>query len=431
MNDLDSVVYVHQLSADDVRPNKGRRTITRLFRRNSLTPSDKISKPIRRTSSRRSSRSISSAVSNLLSSASSPIKRQNSNDGNEFDYSDKKRRKGRRKSSRIAPPPPNSEPRFPIHNPPTTPTRSLRHMLAFGDNEPISAHLDPALRTPGTSSSNRDGFLTPTSPDVDPNFDLSLDPDPPHTAFNLQSFESATENERDARNFVDLPLTERQSSIKPEPDLTAIKLLSDRFYPQILKQHAPATNEASRCFSCNKPKYVGTPTGDGPEEDNYLYRCESCCPSRWICSNCMVSQHKSMPLHRVVRWDHEEFRVCSTSLCDLGLVVRFCSALGNACDCPSDGFNLREMEVLDTNGVHSLRYVQCHCERLQSPQSASCEQILSNRLWPATQSKVMRSFTFEVLNRFDLLNLHGYINVKQFLDATTQDESVCTTVVLL
>jgi hypothetical protein len=108
----------------------------------------------------------------------------------------------------------------------------------------------------------------------------------------------------------------------------------------------------------------------------------------------------------------------SVSLEQLGLIVRFTNLNGEECTCSEDIENFKFLEVYHTNGAHRVKYYRCGCNSVENPShTISPEQLISNGLFPATDKHPQRAFTFQLLYEYDVLNLFGYVNIKQFLDA--------------
>lgn len=150
---------------------------------------------------------------------------------------------------------------------------------------------------------------------------------------------------------------------------------------------------------------------------------KSCFCSGWMCSSCIVAEHKTSPFHRIVKWDENKKFCEAISLQELGLVVRLQTTDGISCTCSDRPQNCRPIEVLHTNGVHNISYIACTCGGRTNVRSASPEQLMTNALWPATYAQPEKAYTFQLLQHFDTLNLFGYINIKQFLDGIARIRS--------
>jgi hypothetical protein len=190
------------------------------------------------------------------------------------------------------------------------------------------------------------------------------------------------------------------------PDISKVKKTCDRYYPHIIKNHAPLSIRINHCsqYGCDSEL-------NGP-----WYRCTSCFASGWFCRKCIVSMHGNNPFHRLEEWNQEELVCNSVSLEKLGLVVRLGGLVECQCVCMED--SIGTLEVIHINGSHKMKYHSCFSkDNGRLSQTASPEQLISNGLYPATDVHPKRAFTFELLAEYDHLNLSGFINIKQFLDA--------------
>jgi hypothetical protein len=83
--------------------------------------------------------------------------------------------------------------------------------------------------------------------------------------------------------------------------------------------------------------------------------------------------------------------------------------------CPSRGRETACLTVAATNGKHIIKYYKCLCQ--DTGRVASATQLVANKLFPATLLSPEVAFTFELMNMFDIVNLHSSINIKQFCDS--------------
>jgi hypothetical protein len=183
------------------------------------------------------------------------------------------------------------------------------------------------------------------------------------------------------------------------PDSSAIEALVDKLYPQLLSRHAPCPGSLDQCAECN----IG----------EAQYSCSDCFTLQWYCKACIVKMHSCNPFHRVHRWSKEQKCKESTALVDLGLTIRLVHEDGKSCT--STG-NYRDLQVMHLNGFHRVKYQQCDCDISQT-HSASPKRLMANGLFPATFASPAVAFTFQILTFFDILNLYGHVNIKQFCDS--------------
>jgi hypothetical protein len=305
-------------------------------------------------------------------------------------------RRKRRMDGRLPPPPPNKGSIFPMHTPPSTPHRFSRTSVVASPLRDDVADTKESILPLFEQTSVEDlTFLNglTTFEDRDPQF--SNNSDFPHLLESSSSTHGVV--------FVDQK--------KPEdsvPDLSNIKRTCNRYYPHIIKHHAPSSARIDRCA-----KYGCDSEPNGP-----WYHCTSCFASGWFCRECIVSVHTNNPFHRLEEWCQEEMMCKSVALEKLGLVVRLSGLDGVVCQCVDMEGTIKTLEVIHTNGTHKMNYHTCHIEdNRNSTQTALPELLISNGLYPATDVSPKRAFTFELLTEYNHLNLSGFINIKQFLDA--------------
>jgi hypothetical protein len=192
-----------------------------------------------------------------------------------------------------------------------------------------------------------------------------------------------------------------------QPDYSEVQKICDRYYPHIMKQCAPSSKQVK----CAHPGCEASTNG-------LWYQCSTCFSSKWFCRRCIVSDHNSNPFHRIHEWNEIQGISVSVSLEQLGLVVHFDRINGEECKCSGQDENFKFLEVYHINGAHRIKYYQCSCNSDEmSSHTISPEQLISNSLFPATHKHPQRAFTFQLLHEYDVLNLYGYVNIKQFLDA--------------
>ena len=204
------------------------------------------------------------------------------------------------------------------------------------------------------------------------------------------------------------------------PDVVEIQRKVDRYYPYLVGRYVPASRLALQCAT----------VGCIQEQGDY-YACMTCCSGRWFCRDCMVARHRNNPYHHVEKWDTTKGCKTAVSLADMGLVLELDHSNGFPCNLPIERDvaieNLRSLQVLHTNGVHQVVYHCCGCEGAGHA-TAAPEQLLANGLFPATDKQPNRAFTFELLHQYDILDLSGYINTKQYLDGILELSPLANTV---
>jgi hypothetical protein len=191
-----------------------------------------------------------------------------------------------------------------------------------------------------------------------------------------------------------------------KPDQSQIKAKVDRYYPLVVGQYAPAPDLPCHCFT----------QGCTQAQDVY-YSCVDCTRVRWYCQKCIVDRHRDCALHRVEQWDNLQGCKSSTSLGALGLVLQFDHPNGHPCSCTSADRPIEVLTVLHTNGQHKILYRVCPLRSTSfGRHTATPEQLLANRFFPATDDKPEQAFTFDLLQHYDVLDLYSFINIKQFCD---------------
>jgi len=153
------------------------------------------------------------------------------------------------------------------------------------------------------------------------------------------------------------------------------------------------------------------------------YRCLECSYSSLYCSECIVKQHKALPLHRLeVRslqpplhstltlpqcWQNGFFN--RTSLHSLGLVCHL-GHDGDPCPVPSLS---RDLIIIDANGWHKVKVGFCACDS-KTPRNERYRQLLRMRWYPASFSRPRTAFTFDLLETYHKLTLQGKLNLYDF-----------------
>jgi hypothetical protein len=191
------------------------------------------------------------------------------------------------------------------------------------------------------------------------------------------------------------------------PDMTQIEALANELYPIMVARHSPLPDSLK---SCSKMHCTAT---------SPLYSCSDCFHPAWYCKECLLVAHENNPFHQIHEWNENDQCKVPTTLYDLGLAIRLVHADGK--ECRSNSL-FRDLKVLHWNGLHQVRYIQCSCDAsLATSRSASARQLMANQLFPATHNAPTTAFTFQALMLFDILNLLGYINIKQFCDSITSN----------
>ncbi|KLO04211.1 hypothetical protein SCHPADRAFT_840932, partial [Schizopora paradoxa] len=133
---------------------------------------------------------------------------------------------------------------------------------------------------------------------------------------------------------------------------------------------------------------------------NSWFRCLDCQPEA-KCATCVVNNHALEPFHRIERWNGWFWS--KDSLTDIGLVVKLGHATGS---CPSPG-NIREMHLIDTNGIFNTNVQFCGCAQSNGRITESFIQLLRSRWFPCTIAAPNSAVTFRCLDSICRLNNQG------------------------
>lgn len=153
-------------------------------------------------------------------------------------------------------------------------------------------------------------------------------------------------------------------------------------------------NAGGRCSSCG-------------EEKSAMYRCRECFLAPAVCSKCIVKRHQLQPLHKIQVWTGLYFD--EHTLHALGLVM-YLGHDGAPCPVP---FEVKEMVILHTNGIHRCSVQFCNC----SNSTPNFQQLVISRLFPATLKCPATAFTFDLLETFHQLALSSKITSYDYFDA--------------
>lgn len=145
--------------------------------------------------------------------------------------------------------------------------------------------------------------------------------------------------------------------------------------------------------------------------DGAIYRCDECFGRRLHCLDCLNDQHRHLPFHRVRRWKPgptAHFVPVNTE--ERGFTLHL-GHRGEPCPLSSAG-NVQEMDVMHTNGIHSISIAFCGCRN-----QLRWEQLLENDLFPGTEERPQSAFSFAVLEQFHTFNLVSKTAAQDFNQA--------------
>ncbi|KAJ7447609.1 hypothetical protein B0H11DRAFT_1744856 [Mycena galericulata] len=130
------------------------------------------------------------------------------------------------------------------------------------------------------------------------------------------------------------------------------------------------------------------------------HRCDRCMSGgELLCRECIVKEHKKLPLHVVQYWNGEHFE--EKPLIDLGLRVQLGHWVGrsNRCNLPEPAPG-KDFVIVGDHGVHRVALDFCGC----GTGGSHANQLLRARLYPATVVHPRTAATFDELDHFHLMN---------------------------
>lgn len=123
------------------------------------------------------------------------------------------------------------------------------------------------------------------------------------------------------------------------------------------------------------------------------------------CSTILPSLHANI----VQKWNGQYFE--PTTLQAVGLVFQLGHPPGQCC--PAPALAPRSFLVIDTNGFHPVTVQYCQCSG-EAQTGIRIQQLLRNKLYPATLDDPSMCCTFDTLNTFHLLTLQSKITAYDF-----------------
>ncbi|KAJ7834683.1 hypothetical protein B0H13DRAFT_2369770 [Mycena leptocephala] len=150
--------------------------------------------------------------------------------------------------------------------------------------------------------------------------------------------------------------------------------------------------------------------------DRRIFRCREC--GEFLqCKNCCLDRHAMTPLHLLKEWTGHFWT--DNTLKSLGLVYQL-GHQGGRCVVPDT--TIRSMVVMDTTGIHDVRYRRCGCDR--SDTLNPLRELLRNGWFPASATDPDSCATYKVLDTFRYLNVVGNINAHDFVTVLERMTSV-------
>ncbi|KAJ7448474.1 hypothetical protein B0H11DRAFT_1744214 [Mycena galericulata] len=147
----------------------------------------------------------------------------------------------------------------------------------------------------------------------------------------------------------------------------------------------------------------------GTEARPRFFRCADC--GEFLqCQECCIDRHKLTPLHFLKEWSGHFWT--SATLRDIGLVYQI-GHEGRPCPAPAPA--IRNMVVVETNGIHRISFRYCCCDEGRSVRNLS--QLMRNAWYPASLTDPTTCATYKVLEMFRLMTVVGNVNARDFVTA--------------
>ncbi|KAJ7430891.1 hypothetical protein B0H11DRAFT_2262792 [Mycena galericulata] len=198
--------------------------------------------------------------------------------------------------------------------------------------------------------------------------------------------------------------SKRKAYSSSDDPMSEFPQIQQLFSDEMLRRAALGNWTAKQtCALCEKA------VADSADTFTACYRCNDC--GEFLqCRECCLSRHASSPLHLLEEWTGRYWK--NTNLMALGLIYQLGHG-GFRCKFPEP--TVRTLVVIDTSGIHKIRYRFCACTLSDSANNLC--QLLRNAWYPATKTDPDTCATFNVLDLFRLLNVGGDVNVHDFINA--------------
>lgn len=140
-----------------------------------------------------------------------------------------------------------------------------------------------------------------------------------------------------------------------------------------------------------------------------FYRCEECFPDLLYCLGCINQRHTTLPFHRIRSWiPGETAHFQRVHPADRNFALN----LGHGGKkCPL-AVRVKNMHFMHTNGMHTLPTNFCGCGKRDH-----WKQLLDHDLFPATEDRPGKVYSFEVLRLFHAFNIISKIAPQDFHQA--------------
>ncbi|KAJ7805542.1 hypothetical protein B0H13DRAFT_2387660 [Mycena leptocephala] len=196
------------------------------------------------------------------------------------------------------------------------------------------------------------------------------------------------------------------SSDNPIAEFASVQ--QDFLYEMLRLRGLADSMEAPECALCHV-KLDGQGSEIDPTPSRRIFRCR-CCGEFLQCKDCCLKRHSMMPLHFLKEWTGNFWS--DQTLSELGLVYQL-GHQGAPCLVPQA--TIRSMVVIDSTGVHQIRYRHCGCDR--SDTMNPVRELLRNAWFPAMATYPDSCATFQCLETFRYLNVVANVNAHDFVTA--------------
>jgi hypothetical protein len=134
------------------------------------------------------------------------------------------------------------------------------------------------------------------------------------------------------------------------------------------------------------------------KKDIRSIRCLDCRQYAPTCASCFLKSHIHCFDHWAHVWNGHFFEARDIST--LGAVLTLCHN-GASCPCVSYTKGTKDFTLVAVNGIHRTRLAFCECPKAPK----ELDQLIQNRIFPATTAAPGIGFTFELLEDFHIHTL--------------------------
>lgn len=170
--------------------------------------------------------------------------------------------------------------------------------------------------------------------------------------------------------------------------------------PWLYAREAPKTGAGSKCHNetCPNSKTL-----------KKLFRCEECFTGHLYCIKCINDRHKIHPFHRIRSWNLGD-NPCFSRVRPRDR--QFELNLGHSGERCPNGVISKGLHFMHTNGMHEINTVFCGCGNRDH-----WKQLLDHDLFPATETRPGKIYSFQLLRLFHALNIISKLSARDFHQA--------------